>query len=61
MHLYFHLVNAIENALRGEEGQDLAEYALIIALIAIVLVVALGALAGGISGVFSRIVGSFAT
>jgi pilus assembly protein Flp/PilA len=60
MYLYLSLVNAIEAALRKEEGQDLVEYALIIALIAILLVAALGALRGGISTVFSQIVSSFA-
>ena len=42
-------------ALRGEEGQGLVEYALIIALIAILLVVALMALQGQLSNVFSNI------
>lgn len=41
--------------LQGEEGQDLAEYALIIALVSIALVLALGALTGAISTIFSRI------
>lgn len=45
--------------LKREEGQGMAEYALIIALVAIVLVGALTSLSGGISGVFSDIVGSF--
>jgi pilus assembly protein Flp/PilA len=42
-----------------EEGQDLVEYALIIALVSIALVAALTALAGGISGVFGSIQTSF--
>jgi pilus assembly protein Flp/PilA len=45
--------------LKREEGQGMAEYALIIALVAVVLVAALGVLQGGISGVFSDIVASF--
>ena len=57
MYLYFRLLNA----LRREEGQDLVEYALIIALVSILLVTALTALKGGISGVFSSIVASFGT
>ena len=55
MYLYLWLKNWLER----EEGQDLVEYALIIALVSIALVLALGALAGGISGVFSEIQTSF--
>jgi Flp pilus assembly pilin Flp len=43
------------NWLRREEGQDLAEYALIIALVSIMLVAGLTALRGNISGIFSTI------
>ena len=49
----------IVNLLKRQEGQDLVEYALIIALVSIALVLALGALTGGISGVFSTIVSAF--
>lgn len=52
----------IENYLaemKREEGQGMAEYALIIALIAVVLIGALGVLSGGISGVFDSIAGAF--
>jgi Flp pilus assembly pilin Flp len=47
-----------------EEGQGMAEYALIIALVAVVLIAGLGLLAGqdadsGIRGVFTRIVAAF--
>jgi len=38
-----------------EEGQDLTEYALIIALVSIALIVGLQALAGGIGNVFNSI------
>jgi len=41
------------------EGQGLVEYALIIALVSITAVLALGALSGGINGVFGTITGSF--
>ena len=40
---------------RDEEGQGLAEYALILALIAIVAIVALLFLGGAISGILSTI------
>lgn len=40
---------------KSEEGQDLAEYALLIALIAIVVVVAITALGGTIGGAFNDI------
>ncbi|HVA87446.1 MAG TPA: hypothetical protein VNF73_14165 [Candidatus Saccharimonadales bacterium] len=38
-----------------EEGQGLAEYALILALIAIIAIVALIFLGGAISGILSRV------
>lgn len=40
----------------NEEGQALAEYGLIIALVAVALIGALGVLALGISGTFDEIV-----
>jgi pilus assembly protein Flp/PilA len=43
------LVNAF---LREDEGQDLTEYALLLALIAIVAVAAVTALGGSVKGVF---------
>ena len=56
----FTLLKVYTDALRREEGQGMAEYALIIALVAVALVLALGGLKGGIDGVFSDIVGAFA-
>ncbi len=41
-------------ALKQEEGQGMAEYGLIIALVAIALIAGLGVLRGGIEGVFDR-------
>ena len=50
------LVNTILASLRSdEEGQGLAEYALILALIAIVAIVALLFLGGQISGILSTV------
>jgi pilus assembly protein Flp/PilA len=40
---------------RDEEGQTLAEYALILALIAVAVVVVVGLLGGKINGIFSNI------
>lgn len=45
--------------LKREEGQGMAEYALIIALVAVVLITALGFLSGGIGGVFENISNAF--
>jgi pilus assembly protein Flp/PilA len=45
-------------ALRREEGQDLAEYGLVIALIAVVCVLALTALGGSLSSTLNSIAGS---
>jgi pilus assembly protein Flp/PilA len=43
--------------LRREDGQALAEYALILALVSVASIVALTALGGSISGVLSNISG----
>ncbi len=53
------MLNSYLATLKQEEGQDLVEYALIIALVSIALVAGLGALAGGIGGVFTNIVAAF--
>ncbi|MGB4861517.1 MAG: hypothetical protein WBO97_03570 [Tepidiformaceae bacterium] len=41
-----------------EEGQGLAEYGLILALIAVACIVALTALGGSLSGILNRLAGS---
>ncbi|HLZ73299.1 MAG TPA: hypothetical protein VKV26_25625 [Dehalococcoidia bacterium] len=43
---------------RGEEGQSLAEFALIVALVALLCVASLAALKGGISKTLGSIAGS---
>ena len=43
--------------LRKEEGQTMAEYGVVLAVIAIGVVVALTALSGGISGAITRVIG----
>jgi len=40
----------------NDEGQDLVEYALLVALIGVALIAAMTALKGGISGAFSEAV-----
>jgi pilus assembly protein Flp/PilA len=52
MSFFTALINSIK---RDEEGQGLAEYALILALIAIVAIVALIFLGGAISGILSTV------
>ncbi len=45
----------LESALRKEEGQGLAEYALILALIAVLVIGAITFLGGSIGGVLSAV------
>ena len=54
-----HLYLWIRNCLAREEGQDLAEYALLFALIALVAVGAVTLLGGNVSTVFNNIAASF--
>jgi pilus assembly protein Flp/PilA len=49
--LLFHL----RTLLRAEEGQDLVEYALVVALIALGAVTGMGFLATGINNAFSQV------
>jgi pilus assembly protein Flp/PilA len=42
-------------ALRGEEGQGLIEYALIVSLISIVAIIIMGAVGVSIKGIFSSV------
>ncbi|MCL6432020.1 MAG: Flp family type IVb pilin [Anaerolineae bacterium] len=42
-------------SLRREQGQDLAEYALLIALIGVVLVLVVGAMSGGLANIFNTL------
>lgn len=53
------LFNTYLSSFKREEGQGMAEYALIIALVAIVLALAFPTLTGGISGVLDDIVAAF--
>ena len=52
------LLNLWNDVWSDESGQDLAEYALLIALIAIVVIAAVTLLGGNISTVFNNIAGA---
>ena len=52
---FWRLVGRVEQALRGDDGQGLAEYALILALIAIVAIIALIFLGSQVSGILSTV------
>jgi pilus assembly protein Flp/PilA len=53
--MLFNLFVKFQDLKNNEEGQDLVEYALVVALIAFGAVTAMGALAGGINTAFSKI------
>ena len=50
-----HLIQALIDNVRREDGQGLAEYALILALIAIIAIVALIFLGGQVSQILSNV------
>jgi pilus assembly protein Flp/PilA len=49
------LVNFVKSVVRNEEGQDLLEYALLIALIALVAIAAVTAAGGSVKTIFQTI------
>ena len=51
------LVNSVKSFVRNEEGQDLLEYALLVALIALVAIAAVEAAGGAVSTIFTNIAG----
>jgi pilus assembly protein Flp/PilA len=51
----------IQNKLQSEEGQDLIEYALVVALIAFAATAGMTKLAGGINNAFSNIANTLAS
>jgi pilus assembly protein Flp/PilA len=51
------LFNFVKSFVREEEGQDLLEYALLVALIALVAIGAVGAAGGSVSTIFQNIAG----
>jgi pilus assembly protein Flp/PilA len=50
-----HLINYVKSFVRDEEGQDLLEYALLVALIALVAVLAVTAAGGSVKTIFQNI------
>ena len=46
---------AMVKSLRNEEGQDLLEYALLVALIALIAIGAVGAAGGAVNNIFTAI------
>ena len=48
-------INRLRNLVRGEEGQDLLEYALLVALIALVAVAAITLTGTNVNAIFVRI------
>jgi len=52
------LVNFVNRVRRNDEGQDLLEYALLVALIAIVAVGAVTAAGVTVNGIFTNIAGA---
>ena len=55
MFAYTYITALIASIRRDEEGQGLAEYALILALIAILAIAALGVLSGALNGVLTKV------
>ena len=49
------LKGIVQDLMNREEGQDLVEYALVVALIALGAIVGMSALAGGINSAFDHI------
>jgi pilus assembly protein Flp/PilA len=54
-HILFVLNSKIREVVAGERGQDLVEYALLVALVALAAVASLNGLAGAIGAVFTNI------
>jgi pilus assembly protein Flp/PilA len=49
------MINYVKSFVRNEEGQDLLEYALLVALIALVAILAVTAAGGSVSTIFQNI------
>jgi len=58
---FFHLVGRLRSLIRQESGQDLVEYALVIALIALGATIGMKQLVGGIDKAFNSVSVALAT
>ena len=54
------LINFVKTFSNKEDGQDLLEYALLVALIALIAIVAVGLAGGSVNTIFTTIAGSLA-
>jgi len=54
-------MKALKNFFKNEEGQGLAEYGLILALIAVVVIMALSTLGTNIKGTLNNVAGQMTT
>jgi pilus assembly protein Flp/PilA len=57
----YNMLNTLTNFVREEEGQDLVEYALLLALVVLVVAATLPTLTGAISGVWGSVSGALST
>ena len=55
LELYTKLQTRLAQVVRRQEGQTMAEYAIVLGVISVVIIAALVALSGGISGALSKI------
>jgi Flp pilus assembly pilin Flp len=56
----FNLVNYVKSFARNEEGQDLLEYALLVALIALIAIGAVGLAGESVSTIFTNVANALA-
>jgi Flp pilus assembly pilin Flp len=54
------LINWVKSCSNKEDGQDLLEYALLVALIALIAIGAVGMAGGSVNSIFTAIAGSLA-
>jgi pilus assembly protein Flp/PilA len=57
MYLLVNLMNRLQSLVRDEQGQDLVEYAMLVALIALVCVVGVAAAGTSVNAIFASIGG----
>lgn len=59
--LFLAIYMRLQNLMHNEEGQDLVEYALLIALVALVAIASVTTLGSNVNTIFSKIGSSLAT